>query len=141
MPFLEWIPAYEIGSPEIDAEHRHLVDVANRLHDAATAGESPDTLGPALRDLVDYVRSHFAREEALAKARAPEEFPGQHASHRAIVKKLKDVLCLSGTDGARASTELCALVKAWLLKHVLSVDKRLAEHLRKQAGGAGHRAA
>ena len=129
MPFIDWIASYDIGNPHIDAQHRHLVDLANTLHDAAKAGESTQVLGPALRALADYVRAHFRAEEELAARYAPDELPVQRATHANLVKKLKDVLCISNSQPQRASLELCALVKTWLIKHVLVVDKRLACHL------------
>jgi hemerythrin len=129
MPFIVWIPAYDVGNAEIDDQHRRLVALTNVLHDAAISGESSDHLGPALKELVDYARSHFASEEALFAKYAPDELPLQKAAHRRWVAKIRDVLCISGSNPQKASLELAGVLKSFLLKHVLSMDKRLTAYL------------
>lgn len=137
MPFLEWTSYYEVGNPTIDAQHRHLAGLANQLHDAAIAGESATVLAPSLRTLVDYVREHFHAEEELAAQFAPDEFPLQRGAHSQLARKVKEVLCICNTDPRRASLELCALVKTWLIKHVIVMDKRLAKHLPRDERSRG----
>ena len=129
MAFLEWLREYEIGHEQIDAQHRHLVDMVNNLHVATIAGEGVQVLAPVLKELVDYVREHFRAEEQLAASFAPEECALQRAAHAKIVKRLKEVIAISRSAPQRASVELTSLLKAWVIKHVLVVDKRLAQYL------------
>ncbi len=133
MPFINWVPEYDLGNDVIDIRHRRLAELANVLHDAALAKESVHVLSSSLKELVEYARVHFAEEEALAAKYAPDELPLQRAAHRQMIRKLKDILCISQNNPARAALELTAMVKDFLIRHVLRMDKRLASYLPKDA--------
>ncbi|MBI1986387.1 MAG: hemerythrin family protein, partial [Rhodospirillales bacterium] len=63
MSFVAWSDDYKVGIAAIDNDHKTLFGLVNRLHDRIKAGDGEDAVGDALDGLVDYIETHFAREE------------------------------------------------------------------------------
>jgi len=62
-----WNENFETGVPAIDAQHRQLVELLNRLASQVAAGASADELDKILDELTDYAVYHFETEEALSQ--------------------------------------------------------------------------
>ena len=74
MAFIEFSEALETGVPLIDADHRSLFDLVNRLHESLEASESAADLDALFAKLAGYIAFHFNREEKMLKARAYPDF-------------------------------------------------------------------
>ena len=48
MPFCQWSETMSVGESLLDADHKSLVLLINRLHDSLEAGENPAALGVRL---------------------------------------------------------------------------------------------
>ncbi|MCG6535935.1 MAG: hemerythrin domain-containing protein, partial [Syntrophales bacterium LBB04] len=67
---ITWDPKYSVCVELLDAQHRELFAIMNRLTDIYESG-SKDLL-PVLQDLVKYVMDHFSAEDKiLIKASYP----------------------------------------------------------------------
>ena len=76
MAYLHWVPELDTGIPEIDTQHKRILDYINKLHDLR---DSPDraALGDVIGETVDYTLSHFAFEESVIES-AGYMFAGPH---------------------------------------------------------------
>lgn len=79
---LVWREHYLSGHPVIDAQHRRLFDLANRLLDAISNGVDKETVFVIITALVDAVAEHFADEEAIQRAAGYPDV-GHHADEHA----------------------------------------------------------
>ena len=64
METLEWSSRLATGIPEIDNQHKRIVDMVNQMREAMETGDT-EAVGRVIPDMVDYTISHFAFEEAL----------------------------------------------------------------------------
>lgn len=131
MSFIAWNDRLLVGVPAIDADHKRLVGLLNDLYDAIDRGDGRDLVGQVLRDLDDYTRGHFAREEALF---LQTPYPGA-ASHRqdhagmcAWVADMQ-IAWHEGKLGA-PSLHLVSYLKDWLFDHILGIDQQIIPFLR-----------
>jgi len=62
---LQWSDALMIGHPIIDYDHQMLVNICNELHHAVKFNQGDAEVKQSLGRLVQYVETHFRREEAL----------------------------------------------------------------------------
>jgi len=64
MPKLEWLDTFELGVPEIDGDHRAMLDLMKAVQSAMAAGDRKT--GEQLLDrLLAFAVGHFDREQAL----------------------------------------------------------------------------
>lgn len=122
---LEWKPALEVGVAEIDADHRVLVELLNRMQ-AACGREDRDEAIAVLEELERYTHYHFSLEDRLM-AECAYEFAAEHArEHRELFYEVKhqidDLL-----DGERTLGEVAQFMQRWLLRHIAGADRLLAE--------------
>ncbi len=112
------------GVDSVDAEHRALVDIVNRLEQAVIEGHGADQVNDLLAFLGTYVVEHFGREEKImAERRCPSA-----AKNLAEHKKLLDTFTAWKADYERTG---CSLAKVeelhhfltrWLVSHICGVD-------------------
>ncbi len=130
----EWQDFYEVGVPEIDAQHRELFTVINDLSEKlATAGGRgvpPD----AAEKLLAFVRLHFQREESLLEKAGYPRAQEQRDEHRQLLADLAQLL--SPADAAtRAATLPSPLFRSWLINHTLVEHRVFKEFFNGPSAG------
>lgn len=131
MGFIEWVPALDIGIAEIDAQHRALVGLINRLDEARARGAAREELAAALGGLRDYAAAHFALEEGLFAERG---YPGakEHvAEHRAFSAKVEAFAAAFAAGKAAVDGEILGFLKTWLTTHISFSDRKYRRHLAR----------
>jgi hemerythrin len=103
---IDILHTFELGHPEIDAQHRTLVDTLNEIGDAIETG-ALDVCHKLFDSLIDTARRHFADEEALLRQVG---FPRaeHHASyHRELIARATAVACLCKESAALDELRNC----------------------------------
>ncbi len=120
--FVAWSEQLSVGIEEIDEQHKVLVSLVNRMHEAIQEHHGSDAVQGILAELADYTRIHFAVEESLMRIL---NYPG-YEEHREIHEELlQHVVELKEkvAAGKKAiSFELMHFLKTWLTKHILEED-------------------
>jgi len=147
MGHIDWTEALSVGIDAIDAQHRRLLDIINRLDDAVEAGGGEGVLPGIMAELEDYTREHFSIEEEAFDETAYPEAKGHKAEHAAFIGKLADFRktlaapragAAAARDGgsgpggpaavpgaeARPEAAMLAFLRSWLVRHISFSDKR-----------------
>jgi hemerythrin-like metal-binding protein len=123
---MQWQDSYSIGIEEIDSQHRMLLDNFTLVEEAIRRGGGWSEIHFPLRQLRVYAEMHFSTEESLMRM---SDYPGteQHIeSHRNILQKLIELEKQSlQTD---VCAELTAVLRNWLLGHIMHADLDYARH-------------
>lgn len=136
MSRIEWDESFSVGHDEIDAQHKKWIGIYNRLVEVMEQGDVntlKDATADTLESMMEYARYHFKYEEQYmleigypsitAHARVHKDFDN------VIYHAYRDLL-----DGSVVlNTRLLKMIKSWLLNHILTEDKKYAEHARKKA--------
>lgn len=136
MAYLEWSDNYSVGVASLDAQHKELIRLINRLHDEDERG---DDLGPVLDRLDWYVRYHFSFEESLMTAAKYEGFAEHIGEHREFETWLKASrrAMTAGMEVQELSRIIADFLKNWLREHILVVDMDYKALLTAQQAGGG----
>lgn len=123
--------ALHVGVPEIDAQHRELLDHYRALVRALHDGDDVTAFGLSLYSLLVKVRAHFAEEERLMDAM---NYPGRvrhRQQHQKLVATAEDFLGSVINRFERYDCEAVAkYFKYWLIDHVMHHDRALADYVR-----------
>jgi len=136
MTFLSWRKEYEIGVPQIDAEHHHLVDLINAFHETYLRGESSEEIPRLLNQLVAYAEEHFQHEELLMSASDYPRLDEQRAQHEELVASIFAINEKFSADRTKAGAEVLHFIKNWLLDHMVKYDMDIGDFLRHKANKA-----
>lgn len=122
-----WSSAIEVGVPEIDADHRILVELLNRASEAVDHDEALSILG----DLECYAEQHFEREERLMEAHAYEFLDEHRREHQLLFFDVKnfieDLMAGKGQIG-----DVTEFLRKWLLNHIAGEDRLLGTAIKRQ---------
>ncbi len=129
---VEWTEDLATGVETIDAQHREIIAMANRLRDAAEGGAGQEQVAHAVAFLEEYVRNHFAMEETYMKRLVYPDYPGHKGEHTAFINDFYDFQQSLDDQGATPAlaTALADRLNDWLLNHIGRRDKALGAFLR-----------
>jgi len=123
MAFMPWTEELLTGISEVDLQHKWLVDATNQLYEEITK-PNPDSevIGEILFGLVDYTYNHFIMEEELFKRLGYSESDAHIAQHNQFTKNVSGLL-ERHDRGEAVTEEALALLKDWLIHHIMKTDK------------------
>lgn len=132
MNLIDWSEDLSLQIEEIDAQHKELLVMINRLHGATVSGDWSKqivTLTDILLGLIDYLQYHFATEE---KYMIIHEYPDYEEHHREHSKFVAEVTSFSeafrsGTKGL--SEEILSFLKEWYIRHITLTDVKFGVYL------------
>ncbi|MEW6198813.1 MAG: bacteriohemerythrin [Planctomycetota bacterium] len=126
MPLITWDQSLSVGVPDLDAQHRRLVDMINDLHDAMAKGQGRDALKPLLTRLAQYTVTHFqAEEQYMRKINYPNLL--QHkAEHENLVRRVKELTQSYESNQIALTIETMNFLRDWLTSHIRRVDRQYA---------------
>ncbi len=129
MSFVQWKDEYSVRIPEIDLQHRRLVDLINQLHDAMKAGSDRAKVGGVVDQLLSYTNYHFAYEERMMEHAHYPALDDHKRVHRAMTAQVEEFRKHVAGAGASLPLTLMSFLKNWLFKHILETDMRYSAHI------------
>jgi hemerythrin-like metal-binding protein len=136
MTFLSWRRDYEIGVPQIDAEHHRLADMVNTFHETYLRGGSREEIPHLLNQLIAYAEEHFQHEEKLMSDSGYPRLDEQRALHEELVTSIFAINERLSADRTKAGAEVLQFIKNWLLDHIVKHDMDIGDFLRRKASKA-----
>jgi hemerythrin len=121
-PIITWTPEMSVGVSELDADHRILVGLINKLSDAQDVNDAA-VIESVLDSLAIYVDEHFQREEAYMESVGCLHLQEHRQKHRALTAQVEQIrldFFLGNRDCLGEHT--LAFLKEWLRQHILIED-------------------
>ena len=125
------------GIAEMDREHAGQLSLLNDLK-AAVRGGAPDSLVYALlNDLVEHTNLHFLSEQLAMKLHAYEAYESHFLEHERLLAEVNNLNSSLATGTVTDKQSLIEALRSWLLVHIQTADKTLAEYLSTRAAQQG----
>lgn len=136
-PILSWSEQLATGLPEVDAQHRRLIDLINELGGLYARGATVEELRVALGELRSYTVYHFQNEADLMRIHPVDKTnrSAHLAAHRGFVERLDSADALVAADSAAVGGQLLDFLVKWLVHHVTGVDARMAREIAALESG------
>ena len=132
-----WKKEYELDVPQIDGQHKKLVEIAGELYDALNgdAEKYKANLDGILKELSDYTEYHFSTEEALIEKEGYPSLSSHKLAHQNFIMELgnqKRKLSNESGDPVADGFRFYDYVLSWLLTHIAKADKLWADFIAKK---------
>lgn len=139
MELFTWSDAFETRIETVDAQHRQLIDLINRLIALCMSTEDvrPCDLESARAAVLAYARVHFREEEEWMESIGcdPRHVEQHREAHHAFVHEVESLGACDREMSGRHLNYLLGFLTNWISYHVLSVDMSMARQCRAiQAG-------
>jgi len=131
---LHWRASYLSGEPLIDAEHKELFRLANRVIAAIAQEGTGDNLLPLVRTLIEHVGAHFGHEEELLKAAAYPMAERHGKTHGRLVERANLLADRFESGEGSAADLLGFLIHDIVASHMLQEDRKFFPWLKAKRG-------
>lgn len=128
--WMPWDASYELGIPTVDEQHRHLVFLCNKFRAELMNQSSSESAGwqtalsEALRETVQYTKTHFSAEEKLMQASNYPNFEYHRRCHQEFVETITHILESFKAATLQTAFEFAAYIKEWILTHIAYEDRQ-----------------
>jgi hemerythrin len=124
-----WSDEMSVGIETLDADHKELIRLINRLADDEVR-RNHTTLGEVVNKLMDYVAYHFEREEEFLEEKGYPALAHHAELHEGMNKYVGDLIrsrraAFQGPPGK----EIHDYLADWLKSHILIEDMKYAKWL------------
>ncbi|MDR2797604.1 MAG: bacteriohemerythrin [Treponema sp.] len=130
--FVVWEDRYSVGIPSIDAQHKELLVLTNKLYDACRNSEEKarEYFKEVIRSAVEYVQFHFTSEERIMERINFPELGPHKVQHTSFVKQvLEEVQNFEGGKSFVPNT-FVRFLRDWILTHIAMSDIKYAEYIQ-----------
>ena len=129
---LAWSEEFELGCPQIDAQHKRLFELVNNLVKACTEGYDRKILNETLDFLVNYTVEHLRDEEEFQLRYGYPGFEHHkqlHEDFKVIVGEKVQEFKESGST-TDLSNSVNKVVVQWLVQHIQREDKKIGDYYK-----------
>lgn len=125
---LVWNEDLSVGVEQIDADHKVLVALVNKVSDHGLGHKEVDAV---LTELLAYTLHHFRREEAMMAACGYPDLAAHQMAHENLATKATQLAAAwKKSESPELIVELLDFLRAWLVKHIMEEDKKIASYAR-----------
>jgi hemerythrin-like metal-binding protein len=132
MNLIEWREEFSIGLPEVDHEHRELIQHINALHAQLDAGADASHVAEILGDIHTEIAAHFALEEKSMKSLGYDDYAAHKSDHELLLDDILDILDEVHSTGDYEADALAERLSTWFGAHFRSHDVRLHHWLHRK---------
>jgi len=127
--YITWKKEYELGVPDMDNQHKRLVQLINELYVAMKSGAGGSGAGKALKGVVDYTKQHFGNEERLQQQYGYPGLGAHKTLHKELLEQVLDFKQRYESREAGIESKLAKFLKDWLINHIMGQDQKYAAHI------------
>jgi len=135
MPVITWNDSLSVKVPEIDEQHKKLVNILNQLNDAMLKRAGQQALGTLLNELINYTVTHFQYEEKFMRATSYPSYLAHKKEHDNLTAQALELKKKYEAGQPCITIETMDFLKSWLTKHIQGTDKQYSEHFVKAGVG------
>lgn len=129
---IEWGDALLTHVGDMDDEHKKLIAIMNKLHEAFHSKAYAGVEKESLVALIEYMGYHFSNEVNFMKKYDYPEMAHHIGLHKEFTVKLKELCNKHLVEKAEVVQELILFLTSWLVNHIMEVDKKLANFLKER---------
>ena len=131
-----WTEEYSVGIKEIDEQHQHFFEIANKILDLVVGeNQVKEEILKALTELGDYGFYHFSTEEKyfdeFGYDLAPLHVDAHNKYRETVGKYFKDINKDEGVDVKKIAEDMATYSSNWLSNHILLMDKQYTKFFKE----------
>jgi hemerythrin len=119
MAWIDWSDELGVEIPEIDADHKKILEHLNVLFAASMAGVGDEMLDEVFREMRKFVALHFDHEFATMSKLGCSEADQHHEKHDHLLIELDDLEARAMEEtGSGFSIDVVTSLRSWLIGHI-----------------------
>lgn len=132
MPYLEWSDSFSVKNKEIDDQHKKLIGMINKLHDAMLANRGREVQEEIIFEMLEYISYHFTTEEKYMSSFAYPDYDTHKREHLEFAAEVADLKARIDRGALMLSIMPLSLLRDWLQNHILVTDMKYSEYFNSK---------
>lgn len=125
MTYIQWRPEFATGIPDVDHEHREMIEWINlTLAACGQASEGKATVTDLLGEIFARISAHFALEEHVMKSRGYDQFVDHKQDHERLLDEIRDIMDEHEAGSLVIEERLAERLTPWFSDHFRIQDAR-----------------
>lgn len=121
----------------MDRDHAGQLSLLNDLKAAVRSGVPDSLVYTLLDELVEHTNLHFLSEQLAMKLHAYEAYESHFLEHERLLVEVQNLKRSLAAGTATDKQSLIEALHGWLVVHIQTADKTLAEYLSTRAAQPG----
>jgi hemerythrin len=123
---VKWSNRYSLHIDEIDEQHQHLFELANRVFRLSEDNDKHD-VKELLSEFSDYMKTHFKDEEAYMESIGFPELEYHKKLHQNIIDTLASIV-KDVSSVMELKSRMKTVAKQVLVEHIVDADMKIKEY-------------
>lgn len=133
---LEWKSEWECGNPEIDSQHRHLVELGNKLLSGAFTDMQGGQTAELLDEYIRQIRLHSENEETILREIGYSDVEEHVKIHQALLRRTEELQKQYQEGKLTASAIFAFIIDEVVMGHQLTEDIRYFPYIKGSASAS-----
>ena len=132
MEKLKWKDEYSVGVEKLDRQHKHLIEIVNKLIEHRDTDANPNLVPEILTEMLNYTREHFIDEEELMQEYGYQESEPQKKQHAYFLKTTAELSIRALNDKQSLPANILEFLGNWWIIHILKWDMKYKEFFKQK---------
>ena len=128
---MQWNATFSIGVEKIDNQHQRLFQLTTELEQELAGRQAAETVGKALKFLVEYTSYHFKDEESLMAQINYPDLEAHRALHKQLIDKVRTILLDIRAGRLPTVADLITFLYQWIVEHIEQEDKQIGAAIQE----------
>ena len=129
MDAIEESTELSFGIASMDREHSGQLGLLNDLKAAVRSGADDSVVYALLNELLEHTNLHFLSEQLAMRLNAYEAYESHFLEHQRLLLEVQNLKRSLAAGMATDKQSLIEALRGWLIVHIQTADKTLAEYL------------
>jgi hemerythrin len=125
---LKWVSEFEIGNEYVDLQHRHFLNLINRIGKNLRETNDDDYKRKLIIELHKYADFHFTSEENIAISCGLPGVKNHHQLHLQLLEELNQY-AENLDNGLKTIDEFLEFITDWFLVHTQHEDRKFFKEM------------
>ncbi len=126
---VNWDESLSVGNDKIDAQHKWLICLINKLHDHM-GKDSEGLMNKSIIDLYNYVITHFEDEDRMMEKSKYSNMAEHKKEHESFIMTLNKLFSRFNRKEEHITESIVAFLVDWFIDHISNTDKKFGEYLK-----------
>lgn len=127
---IRWLEEYSVDNPELDAQHRQMIELLAGLVKFTNSGGVVDP-SSVIAEVNRYAEQHLRHEEMILSVRGYPEYARHQAEHDDYRRKAAALQARVHKRGF--GKEVTNFLVEWWRTHIITSDQQYARYFRSQS--------
>lgn len=127
---MKWKAEYSVGIETIDSQHKQIFSHLLAIENSLEKKDPWHVMRFLFVQLAEYMKFHFAVEEAILEIVRYPQLRDHTASHARLGEQLAELE--EKVKGAGSGANLVSFFENWFIGHVLTSDRQYAAYVKEQ---------